>query len=110
MSAHTAPTGSGLGIPHVYSRAAAADLRRTCDNAVPQKRCGADSPHAHVMPRAPVTDPTFDPPGECQLRYTTLTKTAGPALSADRIMPVDALLISHDQHALSAPLIRVTSA
>jgi len=45
-----------------------------------------------------VTDPTFDPPGEYQLSYVTLTKTSGPALSADRIMPVDAVLISHDQH------------
>jgi L-ascorbate metabolism protein UlaG (beta-lactamase superfamily) len=45
-----------------------------------------------------VTDPTFDAPGEYQLSYVTLTKTSGPALSADRIGPVDAVLISHDQH------------
>ena len=45
-----------------------------------------------------VTDPTFDAPGEYQLSYVTLTKTSGPALSADRIVPVDAVLISHDQH------------
>ena len=31
-----------------------------------------------------------------ELRH--LTKTSGPALSADRIGPVDAVLISHDQH------------
>jgi L-ascorbate metabolism protein UlaG (beta-lactamase superfamily) len=45
-----------------------------------------------------VTDPTFDAPGEYQLSYVTLTKTSGPASSADRIGPVDAVLISHDQH------------
>ena len=45
-----------------------------------------------------VTDPTFDAPGEYQLSYVTLTKTSGPALSADRIGPVDAVLISHDQN------------
>jgi L-ascorbate metabolism protein UlaG (beta-lactamase superfamily) len=46
-----------------------------------------------------LTDPTFDAPGEYKLSYTTLTKTSGPALDADRIGPVDAVLLSHDQHA-----------
>jgi L-ascorbate metabolism protein UlaG (beta-lactamase superfamily) len=45
-----------------------------------------------------VIDPTFDPPGDYKLPYTTLTKTAGPALSADALGPVDAVLVSHDQH------------
>jgi L-ascorbate metabolism protein UlaG (beta-lactamase superfamily) len=45
-----------------------------------------------------VTDPTFDAPREYRLSYVTLTKTSGPALSADAIEPVDAVLISHDQH------------
>src|ERR1044072_8990736 len=45
-----------------------------------------------------ITDPTFDAPGEYQLSYVTLTKTSAPALSADRIGRVDAVLISHDQH------------
>jgi L-ascorbate metabolism protein UlaG (beta-lactamase superfamily) len=45
-----------------------------------------------------VIDPTFDPPGDYKLPYTTLTKTAGPALSADEIGAVDAVLVSHDQH------------
>ena len=44
-----------------------------------------------------VTDPTFDAPGEYRLSYVTLTKTSGPALSADVIGPVDAVLVSHDQ-------------
>jgi L-ascorbate metabolism protein UlaG (beta-lactamase superfamily) len=45
-----------------------------------------------------VTDPTFDAPGEYQLSYVTLTKTSGPALAADAIGKVDAVLVSHDQH------------
>jgi L-ascorbate metabolism protein UlaG (beta-lactamase superfamily) len=48
-----------------------------------------------------LTDPTFDPPGR---RYpfrfgTGSTKTAGPALAADAIGALDAVLLSHDQHA-----------
>lgn len=57
-------------------------------------------------------DPTFDPPGV----HAYLTKTAGPAVTADALGPVDAVLISHDQHpdnldnegrrwALAAPLV-----
>ena len=45
-----------------------------------------------------LTDPTFDAPGEYQLPHAKLTKLAGPALAADRIGPVDAVLLSHDQH------------
>ena len=45
-----------------------------------------------------LTDPTFDPPGEYKLPYTTLTKTVGPALSAEAIGAVDAVLVSHDLH------------
>jgi L-ascorbate metabolism protein UlaG (beta-lactamase superfamily) len=48
-----------------------------------------------------LTDPTFDPPGR---RYsfgwgTGSRKTTGPALSAEQIGPVDAVLLSHDHHA-----------
>lgn len=48
-----------------------------------------------------LTDPTFDPPGG---HYgfgwgTGSTKTTGPALSLTDIGPVDAVLLSHDQHA-----------
>lgn len=46
-----------------------------------------------------LTDPTFDPPGEYQLPHVRLKKTAGPTLTADKIGPVDAVLLSHDQHA-----------
>jgi L-ascorbate metabolism protein UlaG (beta-lactamase superfamily) len=45
-----------------------------------------------------LTDPTFDPPGEYQ-GGVLLKKTAGPALSAEQVGPVDAVLLSHDQHA-----------
>jgi L-ascorbate metabolism protein UlaG (beta-lactamase superfamily) len=46
-----------------------------------------------------LTDPTFDPPGDYPLPHVTLTKLSRPALSADEIGPVDAVLLSHDQHA-----------
>jgi L-ascorbate metabolism protein UlaG (beta-lactamase superfamily) len=45
-----------------------------------------------------LTDPTFDKPGDYKLPYVTLTKTTGPALTANEIGPVDAVLVSHDQH------------
>jgi L-ascorbate metabolism protein UlaG (beta-lactamase superfamily) len=44
-----------------------------------------------------LTDPTFDPPGEYQ-GGVVLRKTAGPALSAEEVGAVDAVLLSHDQH------------
>ena len=46
-----------------------------------------------------LTDPTFDPPGDYALPHVTLRKTVGPSLPADAIGPVDAILLSHDQHA-----------
>lgn len=46
-----------------------------------------------------LTDPTFDAPGDYKLPYTTLTKTAGPALTAQQVGAVDAVLLSYDQHA-----------
>lgn len=45
-----------------------------------------------------LVDPTFDAPGEYPIGQRALTKTAGPALSADEIGPVDVVLLSHDQH------------
>ncbi|MFI2641768.1 MBL fold metallo-hydrolase [Streptomyces sp. NPDC018610] len=47
-----------------------------------------------------LTDPTFDQAGS----YTSpsgsvLTKTAGPAFGPEELGPVDAVLLSHDQHA-----------
>ena len=46
-----------------------------------------------------LTDPTFDAPGEYKLPHVTLRKFSGPALTAEQIGPVDAVLLSHDQHA-----------
>jgi L-ascorbate metabolism protein UlaG (beta-lactamase superfamily) len=43
-------------------------------------------------------DPTFDPPGAYPIGARELTKTAGPALQPEQIPPVDAVLLSHDQH------------
>ncbi len=46
-----------------------------------------------------LTDPTFDPPGEYPLPYVTLHKTGSPAVTPEQIGGVDAVLLSHDQHA-----------
>jgi L-ascorbate metabolism protein UlaG (beta-lactamase superfamily) len=46
-----------------------------------------------------LTDPTFDPPGEYPLPHVTLRKTSPPAVSVNDIGSVDAVLLSHDQHA-----------
>jgi L-ascorbate metabolism protein UlaG (beta-lactamase superfamily) len=45
-----------------------------------------------------LTDPTFDPPGEYPVGSRTLVKTTGPAVTAEALGPVDAVLLSHDQH------------
>jgi L-ascorbate metabolism protein UlaG (beta-lactamase superfamily) len=46
-----------------------------------------------------LTDPTFDGPGEYKLPQVTLKKTSHPALSPQQVGAVDAVLLSHDQHA-----------
>jgi len=46
-----------------------------------------------------VTDPTFDGPGEYHLPHVTLKKTSHPALTPADVGSVDAVLLSHDQHA-----------
>ena len=46
-----------------------------------------------------LTDPTFDGPGAYELPHVKLEKLSGPALGADAIGDVDAVLLSHDQHA-----------
>ncbi len=46
-----------------------------------------------------LTDPTFDPAGsEYPAARYTLRKTQGPAVDADSLGPVDAVLLSHDHH------------
>lgn len=45
-----------------------------------------------------LTDPTFDAPGNYEGRGVTLEKSAGPAIGIGEIGPVDAVLLSHDQH------------
>ena len=42
-----------------------------------------------------LTDPTFDPPGD---QAGGLTKLTGPAVGADDVGAIDAVLLSHDQH------------
>jgi L-ascorbate metabolism protein UlaG (beta-lactamase superfamily) len=45
-----------------------------------------------------LTDPTFDPPGLYQAEPIRFEKTEGPALEPDALAPIDAVLLSHDQH------------
>jgi L-ascorbate metabolism protein UlaG (beta-lactamase superfamily) len=45
-----------------------------------------------------LTDPTFDPPGDHPVGNRVLVKTRGPAVASEDIGPVDAVLLSHDQH------------
>ena len=47
-----------------------------------------------------LTDPTFDPPGEYPRPGTdiVLSKLDGPAVDLEDLMPVDAVLVSHDHH------------
>jgi L-ascorbate metabolism protein UlaG (beta-lactamase superfamily) len=45
-----------------------------------------------------LTDPTFDAPGSYQLPHVKLEKLEGPAISADAVGKIDAVLLSHDQH------------
>src|ERR1039457_2190939 len=46
-----------------------------------------------------LTDPTFDPAGtEYPTDAYTLKKWEGPAISADQLGKVDAVLLSHDHH------------
>ncbi|OBI90626.1 MBL fold metallo-hydrolase [Mycobacterium asiaticum] len=82
--------------------------RRECAVSV----LGGPTTVVDIAGRRIVMDPTFDPPGV----HAYLTKTVGPAVTADALGPVDAVLISHDQHpdnldnegrrwALAAPLV-----
>jgi L-ascorbate metabolism protein UlaG (beta-lactamase superfamily) len=68
-----------------------------------------------------VTDPTFDPPGDYPIGSRSLRKTAGAVVSPQDAGPVDAVLLSHDQHPdnldrqgrsylASAPLVLSTAA
>jgi L-ascorbate metabolism protein UlaG (beta-lactamase superfamily) len=84
---------------------------------VPRRDCaisvlGGPTTVVDIAGRRIVMDPTFDPPGQ----HAYLTKSAGPAVTADALGPVDAVLISHDEHpdnlddagrrwALAAPLV-----
>ncbi|SDR53548.1 L-ascorbate metabolism protein UlaG, beta-lactamase superfamily [Rhizobiales bacterium GAS113] len=45
-----------------------------------------------------LTDPTFDAPGSYASGTVTLTKTTMPAVAAEAIGAIDAVLLSHDQH------------
>ena len=46
-----------------------------------------------------LTDPTFDPPGDHIVGIRNLVKTDGPAVPFGQLGDLDAVLLSHDQHA-----------
>jgi len=46
-----------------------------------------------------LTDPTFDLPGTYQLPHVKLEKLSPPAVALEAIGEIDAVLLSHDQHA-----------
>lgn len=82
--------------------------RRACAISV----LGGPTTVIDIGGRRIVMDPTFDPAGP----HAYLTKTVGPAVSAEALGPVDVVLISHDEHpdnlddagrrfALAAPLV-----
>lgn len=45
-----------------------------------------------------LVDPTFDAAGDYPIGSRVLTKTAGAVVNADELPPIDAVLLSHDQH------------
>ncbi|HEY4277691.1 MAG TPA: MBL fold metallo-hydrolase [Conexibacter sp.] len=45
-----------------------------------------------------LVDPTFDPPRTYEGGATVLRKLNEPAVAADQLPPIDAVLVSHDQH------------
>src|SRR5271168_3151796 len=45
-----------------------------------------------------LTDPTFDAPGEYPLPGRTLRKTAPASIEVADLGPIDAVLLSHDEH------------
>jgi L-ascorbate metabolism protein UlaG (beta-lactamase superfamily) len=45
-----------------------------------------------------LTDPAFDAPRDYQLPGRVMTKLTGPALQPEDLGPIDAVLLSHDQH------------
>lgn len=52
-----------------------------------------------ISGRRLLTDPTFSAPGDFRSASgARLVKTAGPALGAEELGPIDAVLLSHEQH------------
>jgi L-ascorbate metabolism protein UlaG (beta-lactamase superfamily) len=68
----------------------ASEARRPCAVSV----LGGPTTVVDIAGLRIVMDPTFDPPGP----HAYLTKTAGPAVEATALGPVDVVLVSHDDH------------
>ena len=69
--------------------------RLTASRTSAARRSSSRSPVWRLL-----TDPTFDPPGR-RYRFgwgTASRKLAGPAIAADELGPIDAVLLTHDHH------------
>ena len=87
-----------LGIYLVTRPAASASTEEECDMTLTITLIGGPTALIEIDGFRLLTDPTFDAPGAYQLPHVKLEKLTGPALSADDIGEVDAVLLSHDQH------------
>ncbi len=74
------------------------DGARTGNDGVAVLRVGGPTAVLEIGGLRFLTDPTFDPPGDHPVGQRVLTKLRGPAVDADAIEPVDAVLLSHHQH------------
>jgi L-ascorbate metabolism protein UlaG (beta-lactamase superfamily) len=45
-----------------------------------------------------LTDPTFDEPQAYRVGHGSISKTNSPAVRPDQLLPIDVVLLSHDQH------------
>ncbi|ADG74430.1 beta-lactamase fold-like Zn-dependent hydrolase [Cellulomonas flavigena DSM 20109] len=60
---------------------------------------GGPTVHLAWAGRSLLTDPTFDPAPREYVGRVPLHKLVGPAVPADALGPLDAVLLSHDEHA-----------
>lgn len=88
MTTHTIHTPTSV-------TSTSASSARTCITVTP---IGGPTALVEIDGFRLLLDPTFDPPGTYAVGTRTLEKTIGPALTPDRLGPIDAVLLSHDQH------------
>jgi L-ascorbate metabolism protein UlaG (beta-lactamase superfamily) len=69
------------------------------DNAATLTLIGGPTVLIEIAGLRLLTDPTFDEPGLYPSGSVTLEKLTGPAMTVAQIGPINAILLSHDQHA-----------